>query len=163
MEKSLKITPPDGYEIDKEKSTFDEVVFKKINKISYETIIKERYYPPFMPEVSQVALHIENRVGYTEAADFNFVTKDQLRKLCAINKLLVVAKYLNNDNSFTPIYDKINLEKSYAIAIAGDNVYSYSAGTAKFEVVRFKTEQLAQQAIEILGEETIKMALSTDY
>lgn len=29
MEKSLKIVPPEGYVVDKEKSTFDEVVFKK--------------------------------------------------------------------------------------------------------------------------------------
>lgn len=31
MEK-IKITPPSGYEVDKEKSTFEEIVFKKIEK-----------------------------------------------------------------------------------------------------------------------------------
>ena len=30
MEKTIKITPPEGYEVDKEKSTFEEIVFKKI-------------------------------------------------------------------------------------------------------------------------------------
>ena len=30
MEKTLKITPPEGYEVDKEKSTFSEIIFKKI-------------------------------------------------------------------------------------------------------------------------------------
>ena len=30
MEKTIKITPPKGYEVDKEKSTFEEIVFKKI-------------------------------------------------------------------------------------------------------------------------------------
>ena len=30
MEKTVKITPPEGYEVDKEKSTFSEIVFKKI-------------------------------------------------------------------------------------------------------------------------------------
>lgn len=30
--KTLKITPPEGYEIDKEKSSFDEIVFKKVKK-----------------------------------------------------------------------------------------------------------------------------------
>ena len=30
MEKTIKITPPEGYEVDKEKSTFNEIVFKKI-------------------------------------------------------------------------------------------------------------------------------------
>ena len=30
MDKTIKITPPEGYEVDKEKSTFSEIVFKKI-------------------------------------------------------------------------------------------------------------------------------------
>ena len=30
MEKTIKITPPEGYEVDKEKSTFSEIVFKKL-------------------------------------------------------------------------------------------------------------------------------------
>lgn len=30
--KTVKITPPEGYEIDKEKSTFEEIVFKPIEK-----------------------------------------------------------------------------------------------------------------------------------
>ena len=30
MEKTIKITPPEGYEVDKEKSTFSEIVFKEL-------------------------------------------------------------------------------------------------------------------------------------
>ena len=30
--KIIKITPPEGFEIDKEKSTFEEIVFKPIQK-----------------------------------------------------------------------------------------------------------------------------------
>ena len=30
--KNLKITPPEGYEIDKEKSTFEEIIFKPVKK-----------------------------------------------------------------------------------------------------------------------------------
>lgn len=33
-EKSIKINPPEGYEIDKENSTFEEIKFKKINKVN---------------------------------------------------------------------------------------------------------------------------------
>ena len=32
MEKTLKINAPEGYEIDKEKSTFENIVFKKLDK-----------------------------------------------------------------------------------------------------------------------------------
>lgn len=31
--KTLKITPPDGYEVDKEKSTFDNIVFKRVDEV----------------------------------------------------------------------------------------------------------------------------------
>ena len=33
MEKELKIEVPDGYEIDKQKSTFEKIVFKKVNPL----------------------------------------------------------------------------------------------------------------------------------
>lgn len=33
MENKIKITPPEGFEIDKEKSTFEEIVFKPIQKV----------------------------------------------------------------------------------------------------------------------------------
>ena len=33
-EKKLKINIPEGHEIDKEKSTFEEIVFKKVNPLS---------------------------------------------------------------------------------------------------------------------------------
>ena len=34
MEKELKIIPPIGYEIDRQKSTFENIVFKKVNPLS---------------------------------------------------------------------------------------------------------------------------------
>ena len=41
MEKSLKINIPEGYEIDTEKSTFAEIVFKPINSLkTWEDCIK---------------------------------------------------------------------------------------------------------------------------
>ena len=38
MEKTLKITPPEGYEIDIEKSTLDNIVFKEIEIGLYSAI-----------------------------------------------------------------------------------------------------------------------------
>ena len=34
MEKEIKIQVPEGYEIDKEKSTFEKIIFKKKNTIN---------------------------------------------------------------------------------------------------------------------------------
>ena len=47
MEKTIKITPPEGYEIDKEKSTFDKIVFKKIENnlpMSWEELKRVKGY-----------------------------------------------------------------------------------------------------------------------
>ena len=50
--KKLKINVPKGYEIDKEKSTFENIVFKEINKLpsSWEDLeVVEGYDPEYLP------------------------------------------------------------------------------------------------------------------
>lgn len=44
--KELKIEIPNGYEIDKEKSTFEKIVFKEKNTLpmSWEEVVKNRHY-----------------------------------------------------------------------------------------------------------------------
>lgn len=73
-----------------------------------------------------------------------------------------IAKYLNGD--WKPDWENNN-EKKYAMTLDKNNKaiwiecnYCVNKGMAYF-----KTEELAQKAIEILGEETIKLALSTDW
>ena len=47
MEKTIKITPPEGYEVDKEKSTFDKIIFKKIENsfpMSWEELERVKGY-----------------------------------------------------------------------------------------------------------------------
>lgn len=39
--KSTKITPPEGWEVDKEKSTFEEIIFKEIEKDPYPNTVQE--------------------------------------------------------------------------------------------------------------------------
>lgn len=43
--KEMKIVPPEGYEIDKENSTFEIVRFKPIKKaLTYEEVVKELFF-----------------------------------------------------------------------------------------------------------------------
>ena len=64
MEKTIKITPPEGYEVDKEKSTFSEIVFKKLEPtlpMSFEELEKVGGY--FVGSTSAISeLHVVDAV-----------------------------------------------------------------------------------------------------
>lgn len=155
--KEIKITVPEGYEIDKENSTFECIKFKK--QLTYEDVAKKLFTCKecFFPDTTGKIRYISNLgVGYAQPN--NCTSRKQAEKLLAINKLMNVAKYLND--GWEPDWDNTSEYKYFinsnlgicqnCMFPSGINVY-------------FKTENLAKQAIEILGEETIKLALCTDY
>lgn len=153
--KEFKIQVPDGYEIDKENSTFDCIKFKSIDKkLTYDDIAKELFEG-------------ENRYITTFTClkgwkDVICTSPKQAEKLIAINKLLNVAKYLNGE--WCPNWQDAD-ERKYFIYICPRDCYIgvKSATVHMSDIVYFKSEELAKHAIEILGEETIKTALSTDW
>lgn len=154
--KELKIEIPEGYEIDKEKSSFEKIIFKKVKKkLTYEQVAdklfknKNHYYTNEDGDVTEASIgwHCPNVAP----------TEHQLEKLLAINKLMNVAYYLNgnwepnwNDGSqkFFMYYNTTNRDIEIDV-----NTY-FNSG-----VVYFKSKEFVKQAIEILGEETIKLAL----
>lgn len=90
-------------------------------------------------------------------------------KLEAIGKLLVVAKFLNKNvdgTDWAPDWEKVqeDEERIYGIGIDPPNnnevsVFQVNNERIFTEIVYFRTDEIAQQAIEILGEETIRAAL----
>lgn len=100
---------------------------------------------------------------YTKVVNWHYCTnctsEKQAQKLRAINQLMNVAKYLNGN--WQPDWDN-SKEAKYYLYFYGkhyiDCSYQYI-----YCLVYFKSSELAQQAIEILGEETIKLALLTDW
>lgn len=157
-ELNVKINIPEGYVIDKEKSTFENIVLKPI-KVDYDFISKKLFY-------NQAVCYITNtgKVGYGVSTDFfanlnNCTSEKQAKKLLAINQLMNVAKYLNGD--WKPNWN-IGDEK-YSFLITNNTIYIKASWASHRGSVYFKTEKLAKQAIKILGEETIKLALSTDW
>ena len=140
--KELKIQVPEGYEIDKENSTFECIKFKK-KAISFVDIIdkyeNERSYPIKLLATSN----------------------NHMNKLIAINSLLLVAKYLNK--GWIPNFNSCK-HRNYYITIRGNKLFiDYCFYINTGTVAYFKNEELAQQAIDILGEEVIKQALSHNY
>lgn len=90
----------------------------------------------------------------------NCVSYKQCEKLLAINKLLNVAKYLNeNTNSTNKNYIKYHI----IYDIDNDEFLIDRYTGFKYSIVSFKNKELAKQAIKILGKETLKLIFCNDY
>lgn len=153
--KEFKIQVPEGYEIDKENSTFECIKFKPIKKaMTYDDVARELF--------KDKNRYITTFSCLKGGKDVTCTSSKQAEKLIAINKLMNVAKYLNGD--WKPNWEEAD-EKKYFIYICPRDCYTSvkSATIHMSDIVYFKSEELAKQAIKILGEETIKTALSTDW
>lgn len=156
--KEIKIAVPEGYEIDRENSTFECIKFKK-KALIYEDIevhiAKQKARGLFSAVIEEASAH-GNVVGYTTLGK-GYCYPEHLRRLMAFNKLLNVAKYLNEktldwDNrsekkwliGCVHPHKKLIVESYYIIQ--GSGVY-------------FDSKEHAEQAIQILGEDEVKRAL----
>lgn len=140
--KELKIQVPEGYEIDKENSTFECIKFKKKSVTIMDIMDKfkeKRNYPVKVLATSNTHMH----------------------KILAINSLILVAKYLNE--GWVPNFNNSKEPKYFMATTSGNTVYIEKIYGLNASVVYFKTNELAQQAINILGEDTIRIALSPNY
>ena len=107
--KEVKIEVPQGYEIDRQKSTFEKIVFKKVNPLSelpedweeYCEQTKNRTYYTYSP-------YNESHVNETAAHGFygEFSTKERAEQFIALGKLLQLRDYWvgnwkrNSDNIY---------------------------------------------------------------
>ena len=155
--REIKITVPEGYEIDKENSTFECIKFKK-KGLTYENVA-EKLFNNKKAYFIGVNAHIINFTADEQSIYHanNATSEKQLKRLLAINKLMNVATYLNGDwkPNFADDTDKwYLLWQGYAkqLDIIGLSHIRYVGPV-------FKTQKLALQAIEILGEEEVKLAL----
>lgn len=154
----IKITVPEGYEIDKENSTFECIKFKK-KRLTYEDVAEKLFSDRISYFIGDGAV-IDSYIPYTDDKTHlanQATSKKQLQRLLAINKLMNVAEYLNE--GWKPNWTK-GSNKWYLL---------WQSHSQKFDIIGlshiqypgpvFKTRDLALQAIEILGEEEVKLAL----
>lgn len=158
--KELKIIPPEGYEIDKANSNLQKIVFKPTKKeeLTYRDIAAKL----FRSNKSFVANDILSCYPY--GADYTnnptlCTSRGQAQKLLAINKLMNTAKYLNEN--WIPDWSRKGPKFYFRIEI-GEIIIGTAYSTLS-SAVYFKTAELAERAKKILGEEVIKLALSTDW
>lgn len=158
---NLTIIPPEGMEAYQEGN---EIKFRPIKQeISYEDVSKKLFF-----EKDIYYITTDADILQTQLININFCkiptncsSEKQAQKLLAINKLMNTAKYLNGD--WTPNWSNDSERKYYIYSDKGKYLtinYTYSCN---YRLVYFKTYKLAEQAIKILGESVIKLALCTDW
>lgn len=126
--KELKIEIPKGYEIDKDRSTFEHIKFKPIKKdITYKDVCNTLFKNNtgyFLDQYGKVNFY---NIGTNRFNANNASNGRQLKRLLALNQLLNIAEYYNNlhGNGVNSVikYDKLN--QSY---VATEAVTMYTRG-----------------------------------
>ena len=97
MEKELKIIRPIGYEIDRQKSTFEKIVFKKIEHCKPTTWKEYCKYAKDCP--SYFGNPRKNNIFETRFAGFynEFFTEERAKQYVALGKLLQLRDYWVGD------------------------------------------------------------------
>ena len=146
-EKKLKINIPEGYEIDKEKSTFEEIVFKKVED-SFSKLPKtwEEYCKQTKGYTSYYSYSINENTYETKFDGFynEFFTKERVKQYVALGKLLQLRDYWVGDlksdlhGFVTTIYNFEDEIRSASIPKERGSNYSLT----------FPTREMAQKFVE---------------
>lgn len=155
--KEIKITVPEGYEIDKENSTFECIKFKK-KGLTYSDVChalfldKDTYYIGTTGSIDHMVA--KGRDAYSSN---NASSTRQLEQLLAINKLMNVAAYLNEK---TLDWDDSSQSKYFIYYRHDTHTFGYGRNcTFRESLLYFDSERHAEQAVEIIGEDVVKLAL----
>ena len=155
-ENELTIEIPDGKIVDWDESKKQNKIVLKDKQLTYEGVCKklfngETYYTNTNGKICSA-----NITQYVTDPN-NATTGHQLECILAKNQLTNVAKYLNDGWDPT-----VGYTAWYIISYGHNNIdivdadFQHSHCSSR---IIFKTKELAQQAIEILGRETVKLAL----
>lgn len=132
---------------------------KEGNPITYDDVLKELYY-------EKTAYFVcSSRISYTTTGEDSYndinncASKAQAKRMVAFNKLQNIAKYLNK--GWNPDFPGSN---NYTICKNRAGGYSL-LGNHKCQAgaIYFRTEDLANEAIRLMGEESLNDLLSTDW
>ena len=158
-ENELTIEIPDEKIVDWDESKKQNKIVLKDKQLTYSDVCRKLFlgYGWFFTDAEGGIHHTLGGDAYSCAN--NSATKHQLECILAKNKLANVAKYLNdgwkpNDGDFV-----------FCLTCRGDFENNLGIVMYYFEnygnQIIFKTQESARQAIEILGEETVKLALES--
>ena len=136
MEKELKIYVPQGYEIDRQKSTFEKIIFKKIpdNPKTWEEYceLTKGSYSNYASTTNMV-----NKDRYTGAYN-EFATKERAEQFIALGKLLQLRDY----------WVRGYKEFKYALLVTRNEnilVYAWSWYHTYPHILTFPTKEMAEE------------------
>ena len=135
--KELNIIAPEGYEIDKENSTFEKIVFKKINELPKTWEDLKYVSGAYISNLSNI-----NTVNSTEtipSAKNIFPTKELAEAALALAQLLQLRDRYNGDNKGF-IFDKCN----YCINVHDNNINKCWGGYTQ-RILAFRTIELRDE------------------
>jgi hypothetical protein len=154
-ENELTIEIPDGKIVDWDESRKQKKIVLKDKQLTYEEIC-EKLFKDDHYTIAWEGYPIGCCSGIYNAS--NATTEHQLKCILAKNKLANVAVYLND--GWKPNFS----DRLMAFALHNEDdtlkvAYENSLYARGMGHTIFKLPELAKQAIEILGEETVKLAL----
>ena len=156
--KELKIQAPEGYEVDKENSTFEYIKFKPIKKdITYEDVCNTLFKNDigyFTDQYGEVNFY--NIETYRFNAN-NASNGRQLKRLLALNQLLNIAEYYNRNTA--------ELNVRYRICYDSTNYYYKVVPYASYNFTysleaRFNNEE---DALSVIDNPNFREILDTIY
>lgn len=135
MEKELNIIPPIGYEIDRQKSTFEKIIFKKIteNPKTWED------YCSLMKGKTVYYTNCNNIIvsGFSDAHD-KFPTKERAEQFIAIGKLIQLRDYWVKGYS------------EFRYAVYGEIVFKFVGPPSYY--LTFPTKEMAEEFKDCFSE-----------
>ena len=135
--KEINIIPPVGYEIDKENSTFEKIVFKKINELP-KTWEDLKYISGYYISSCYGIKH-SSLINCCKYAKNIFPTKELAEAALALAQLLQLRDRYNGDNEGF-IFNKNN----YCISVYNYNIdKSWNAQIQR--VLAFRTKELGDE------------------
>ena len=156
--KKLEIEIPEGKEIDWQESAKQERIVLKnkldqYNDVCGKLFAKGHYYTNERGEI--------HFISSINSCPNNATTKHQLECLLAKNKLANVARYLNGD--WKPDLVRHNIWILVYVPETNHIIPVQAMRRNETTSVLFNSPISAKQAIDILGEETVKLALTPLY
>lgn len=161
----LEIEIPEGKEIDWQESAKQEKIVFKEKQLTYNDVCKKLFKNGYCYIDTDSSVRADGCVMQYTHESTNAKTTHQLECILAKNKLANVARYLNGkwkeyEDNHSSVYKYIiwyNLRTDTLVIDESHNYVQYTGN------IIFKSKELAKQAIEILGEKAIKLALEPLY
>ena len=141
--KTLKITPPEGYEIDKEKSTFEEIVFKSVKKELPKSWIEMETIQGFWVDVCS---EICEDKGFRCVDNHKniFATEEQAKASIALAQLSQLREVYRN--GWEPDYNSYRQKKYSIININEILIVNHSVNQHYF--LSFQTEEIRDEFLK---------------